>query len=162
MTDDGVNDIIGDITRQPNGERFRKEFREFPGRCPSPDPSPAPPPVRVLPGGAVPPPRSVLRVENAILSAEIAASSSPMEHCYWVFGGALGTGFRMDDQTLLDELNALILKRIRGDAYIEYSSSVQRFRGSSLKELMDVRDRLQASIRAASGGDFALFAPLGE
>jgi len=66
----------------------------------------------------------------------------------------------MDDQTLLDELNALILKRIRGDAYIEYRSSVQQFRGSSLKELMAVRDELQQRINAASGGNFALFSPL--
>lgn len=62
----------------------------------------------------------------------------------------------MDDQTLLTALEQLILKRISGDAYIEYSSATTRFRGSSLEELMRVRDKLRASIAAASGSNFQL------
>ncbi len=62
----------------------------------------------------------------------------------------------MDDQTLLTALDALILKRINGDAYIEYSSATMRFRGSSLEELMRVRQQLQERIAASNGSVFSL------
>jgi hypothetical protein len=62
----------------------------------------------------------------------------------------------MDDATLLAALETLILKRINGDAYIEYASATMRFRGSSLEELMRVRDDLKARIAAANGSNFHL------
>jgi hypothetical protein len=63
------------------------------------------------------------------------------------------------DQVLLDALNQVLLKRLNGDAYIEYTATTQRFRGETLEALMKLRTNLEARISATSGTAFGLAAP---
>lgn len=63
-------------------------------------------------------------------------------------------------QDLLDAVNEVILKRLSGDAYIEYTGVNQRFRGESLESLMAIRDRLQQQVNASSGTSFGLLEPM--
>ena len=65
----------------------------------------------------------------------------------------------MTDAELLSLVNDVIAKRLRGDAYVEYSESQQRFRGESLESLMKMRDRLQQAVNASSGTSFGLVQP---
>lgn len=53
-------------------------------------------------------------------------------------------------------INAVITKRLNGDAYVEYTEAEQRFRGESLDSLYKIRDRLQAEVSATTGGQFRL------
>lgn len=56
-------------------------------------------------------------------------------------------------------INAVITKRLNGDAYQAYSEAEQRFEGTSLRDLYDLRDRLQQEANAAGGGSFGLLEP---
>lgn len=62
-------------------------------------------------------------------------------------------------QELLDEVNAAILKRLRGDAYEGYTALGQQFEGTPLKDLYDLRRNLQAEVNSASGTSFHLAEP---
>lgn len=66
----------------------------------------------------------------------------------------------MSDQEHLDLVNAVIAKRLRGDAYTSYTAQQQVFTGESLSALYEIRERLQRSVNASGGGSFHLAVPL--
>jgi hypothetical protein len=66
------------------------------------------------------------------------------------------------DQEMLDLINEVLTKRLRGDGYQSYNAQQQQFQGAPLKDLFDLRDRLQRSINAASGASFGLAEPFCE
>ena len=55
-------------------------------------------------------------------------------------------------------IDAVIAKRLAGDAYESYTEAQAAFRGTSLKDLYDIRDRLNAEIGADSS-NFLLAEP---
>ncbi len=61
----------------------------------------------------------------------------------------------------LDLINSVITKRLRGDAYESYTRSQLEFEGTPLKDLYDLRDRLQREVNAA-GWSFHLAEPFGD
>lgn len=65
-------------------------------------------------------------------------------------------------QDLLDAINDVILKRLNGDGYVEYTATTQRFRGESIEALYRIRNQLQNEVNAANGNDFALAEPFFE
>ena len=65
-------------------------------------------------------------------------------------------------QDLLDAINDVILKRLNGDGYVEYTATTQRFRGESIEALYRIRNQLQNEVNAQNGNDFALAEPFFE
>ena len=58
--------------------------------------------------------------------------------------------------TLLSTVEDVLLKRLNGDAYEGYSAHGKQFQGMSLKELYDLRTKLQQEVNAQSGLSFGL------
>lgn len=63
------------------------------------------------------------------------------------------------DAELLDLVNEVIKKRLAGDAYNSYSQRARSFEGTTVPELMKMRDELQRKVDAASGSMFRLATP---
>lgn len=53
-------------------------------------------------------------------------------------------------------IDAVITKRLNGDAYVEYTEAEQRFRGESLESLYKIRATLQGEANAEAGGQLRL------
>lgn len=68
----------------------------------------------------------------------------------------------MTAQEHLDLIDAVIEKRLRGDAYESYSEAEARFGGTPLEKLYSLRTDLQQEIAASAGGNFRLAAPFSE
>jgi hypothetical protein len=64
------------------------------------------------------------------------------------------------NQEMLDLINAVITKRLAGDAYNSYTAQQQRFEGESLDSLFKTRETLQRMVAAENGGNFSLAQPL--
>ncbi len=62
-------------------------------------------------------------------------------------------------QQHLDLLDAVIEKRLRGDAFERYTTAERQFYGTALDKLYDLRARMQQEAAATSGGTFRLGVP---
>lgn len=58
----------------------------------------------------------------------------------------------MTNAEMLALVETAIEKRLNGDAYEEYTEAGNRFKGATLKQLMDIRDDLKAKVEAEGGG----------
>lgn len=65
-------------------------------------------------------------------------------------------------QEHLDLINAVITKRLNGDAYESYTEQQQQFRGASLTQLYQIRSDLRQELNAENGGAFGLVEPFGD
>lgn len=59
-------------------------------------------------------------------------------------------------QDMLTACEAAILKRLNGDSYESYEALGKMFKGTSLKDLYELRTKLQREINAAAGLSFGL------
>lgn len=62
----------------------------------------------------------------------------------------------MSDAELLTQVEAVIQRRMSGQAYDEWSEGDVRFKGTALTELFKIRTQLQQNVAAAAGGQLTL------